>query len=127
MDCSKTEAFLAERSRLCDSEYYCADCVLKDYCYIANEEKMYPVYDEKAISKMMQIVQEWSDTHQPKTRLSVLKEQYPNLVMDENKGIPIDFCAGVLYGYEICKVDEENKQFTCVKCWNTPIEDDNNA
>ena len=67
--------------------------------------------------KAIEIVQEWSDQHPVRTRLSVLKEQYPNLVMNEHDNPRV--CAGILYGFfsgSVCLDD-------CTKCWNTPMEE----
>lgn len=117
MDCSKTEVFLAEWERMCDSTFLnnCTLCQLYgrkgDGCSIYVRH-----YPEEAIK----IVQEWSNSHQPKTRLSVLKERFPNVKIDESDGMPLEMCAGNLYGFK-CYED-----INCVDCWNTPIEGDNN-
>lgn len=123
MDCSKTEVFLAEWERMCDSTFLnnCTLCQLYgrkgDGCSIYVRQ-----YPEEAIK----IVQEWSDLHPVKTRLSVLKEHFPNYRRDDNgePGEP-EICAEDLFGIN-CPYPVPGKG-VCMKCWNTPIEDDNNA
>ena len=118
MDCSKTKVFLAEWERMCDSTFLnnCTLCQLYgrkgDGCSIYVRH-----YPEEAIK----IVQKWSDEHPIKTRLSLLKEQYPNIVLNPNYGIPYDVCAGILYGFENC--DGEGN-YDCEKCWNMPIKEE---
>ena len=112
MDCSKTEVFLAEWERMCDSTFLnnCTLCQLYgrkgDGCSIYVRH-----YPEEAIK----IVQEWSDSHPVKTRLSVFKEKYPNAVPSKNSGLPA-ICVGNLYGYGC------SSGLNCEDCWNTPIE-----
>lgn len=103
MDCSKTEVFLAELKRMLKTE----DIVSFDW------DSTHP---EDAVIQ----VQKWSDTHPVKTRLSVLKEQYPNILLNPDDGLPHDVCVGVLYGFEDC---EGGGNYDCEKCWNTPVED----
>ena len=123
MDCSKTEVFLAEWKRFCTEhgkKHYgergiCKKCALStgfEHCNVFVTK-----YPERAIK----IVQEWSDAHQPKTRLSVLKEHFPNYRRDDNgdPGEP-EICAANLFGIN-CPYPVPGKG-VCVKCWNTPIE-----
>lgn len=113
MDCSKTETFLHEWKRMCKANK-CNTCVL--YGVHGTCKNFILTKPEKAV----EIVQEWSDSHPVRTRLIVLKEKFPKLIIDED-GLPSEICAGILYGFEC--YDGMN----CVDCWNTPIEDDNNA
>lgn len=99
MDCSKTEVFLSELKRMLKTE--------KNMAFF----EWYSDRPENAIRR----VQEWSDSHPVRTRLSVLKEQYPKLQLNKDDGLPTDICAGVLYGFEC--YDDDN----CSTCWNTPI------
>ena len=127
MDCSKTEVFLAEWKRMCANIGGCHKC------------KIYKLTDPSRIcvdgggafakepEKCIAIVQEWSDQHPVKTRLSVLKEQYPNARF--NKGTEVPYaCVRSLYGIE-CPFSGKAtiSHDDCNKCWNTPIEGDNNA
>ena len=116
MDCSKTEVFLAELERMCNSFGSCSyGCQLYDFDIGTTCETW--MFNHDNAKKAIGVVQEWSNSHQPKTRLSVLKEQYPNLVMNEHDNPRV--CAGILYGFfsdSVCFDD-------CTKCWNTPIEE----
>lgn len=124
MDCSKTEVFLSEIGRLCNSVGDCEKCVLECQCMTAY--RSYPILDEHEIEFVINAVQEWSDAHQPKTRLSVLKEAFPNAKYCKD-GQP-EACAEDLFGIS-CPIYEKDyiADNECEKCWNTPIEDDNNA
>lgn len=117
MDCSKTEVFLAELKRMHKANKECITCPLG----IRNNgegctcDKFLRTCGEKAIK----IVQEWSDQHPVKTRLSVLKEQYPNMQMRLD-GTPKVCCT---YLYNTPFPEEGCTKEMCMKCWNTPIED----
>lgn len=121
MDCNKTKVFFDEWKRMCD--YTDETCLLIQkgvsvgcsFC----EEKVFRNAD-----KAIEIVQEWSDAHPIKTRLSVFLEQYPNCRKCDS-GEP-RICVGSLYNFYECVYDADGYK-DCVKCWNTPIEDDNNA
>ena len=112
MDCSKTEVFLAEWKRMCKANK-CNTCVL--YGVHGTCKNFILTKPEKAV----EIVQEWSDQHPVKTRLSVLKEQYPNLQLRLD-GTPNVCCT---YLYNTPFPEEGCTKEMCVKCWNTPIED----
>ena len=116
MDCNNTKVFLMERTRMCKAADSCSVCGLVDFCD-QEDAADYPTYDENEIDEAIRIVQEWSDSHQPDTRLDVLKEQYPNMRMDD-EGLPVDICAGVLYGFK-CEDYEDGDD--CRKCWNKPV------
>lgn len=116
MDCSKTEVFFKEWRRMCDKfpqerndrcpmrmkgfTSFCCDCRSRAY---------------GRPKEAIRIVQEWSDAHPPRTRLSVLKEKFPNVQLEED-GLPVEICAGILYGFTCEEGDE------CDVCWRTPIE-----
>lgn len=65
--------------------------------------------------EMIKTVQEWSDQHPVKTRLSVFLETFPNAVMKSEDALPIS-CARLIFGFDKC----EKK--SCADCWNTPVE-----
>lgn len=119
MDCSKTVNFMMERSRMCDMQESCADCVLRKFCEVPLGEHLYPVYEQETVEMAIKALQEWSDAHQPKTRLSLLKEQYPRYEYKNTEGLPV-ICAGVLYGFSCCCT--ATNVHDCERCWNTPIE-----
>ena len=125
MDCSKTEVFLAEWQRMCKTVRGCERCML----YRLSEPRIACVNNlgifKKCSAAAIKIVQDWSDQHPVKTRLSVLKEQYPNARMAPN-GAPYA-CVKNMYGGVIECPSIKNKGYIsdedCLQCWNTPIED----
>lgn len=124
MDCSKTEVFLAELKRMCANVGGCYKCkiykLLEPHKPCIGGGGAFAKEPEKCI----EIVQEWSDSHPEKTRLSVFLGQYPNC-RKWDTGIP-RICAGSIYNFNECVYDADGNR-DCVKCWNTPIEGDNNA
>ena len=120
MDCSKTEVFLAEWYRMCIGyKTYTqieTECKMHHACSMCVNCKKWVTENPEAA---IEIVQEWSDAHPPKTRLSVLKEQYPRYEYRNTDGLPT-ICAGVLYGFS-CGCTATNVH-DCERCWNTPIE-----
>ena len=118
MNCNKTETFFAEWERMCVEADFRGTCFLVQKgiavgCAHCEE------YVRRNADKAIEIVQEWSDAHQPKTRLSVLKEQYPRYEYRNTDGLPT-ICAGVLYGFS-CGCTATNVH-DCERCWNTPVE-----
>ena len=118
MDCSKTEVFLAELKRMCANVGGCYKCeiykLLEPHKPCIGGGGAFAKEPEKCI----EIVQEWSDQHPVRTRLSVLKEQYPNLQFRLD-GTPRVCCT---YLYNTPFPEEGCTKEMCVKCWNTPIE-----
>ena len=122
MDCNVTRVFLKEWQRMCNAVGSCENCKLwKDRMPCVNNMGMFKNEPEKAIA----LVQEWSDSHPVKTRLSLLKEHFPNYRRDDNgePGEP-EICAEDLFGIEC--LYPVPKKGVCMKCWNTPIEDGGN-
>ena len=120
MDCRKTEVFLAEWYRMCcgfdGKESKCPVTLGCGIVQCANCRQLAMTGGD-----IIDIVQEWSDSHPVRTRLSVLKEKFPKAYINEDDGLPDEICAGNLYGFEC--YDGMN----CVDCWNTPIEDGNDG
>lgn len=112
MDCSKTEVFLKEWRRMCKA----VGCSM---CEISKKGRGCKIFLMCEPAEAIKIVQEWSDAHPIKTRLRVFKEHYPDFVRDSYE-IPV-VCAGNLYNFHCPK---EEKIFTCMECWNTPIEEE---
>ena len=125
IDCSKTENYFNEKLKMTKRtknglcEIKCSNCPL---CSNNNGEglscpdfEMY--YPEKAIAA----VQKWSDQHPQKTYLTELLEKYPNVLLNDN-GLPKGICPhqlGMKDSIADCKMGND-----CVKCWNQPIEGD---
>lgn len=121
MDCSRTEVFLAELKRMCANVGGCYKCkiykLLEPHKPCIGGGGAFAKEPEKCI----EIVQEWSDANQPKTRLSLLKEAFPNAKYCEDE--QPEACAGDLFGIS-CPIYEKEyiADNECMKCWNTPIE-----
>lgn len=118
MDCSKTEVFFNELIRMCTFTDEKTVCPLKKEEQSCGYDCYVRIFQNR--EKAIKIVQEWSDSHPVKTRLSVLKEAFPNVVLNHND-VPTS-CAGALFGKIDCGAVNNN----CVACWNTPIEDGEN-
>lgn len=118
MDCNKTETFFAEWKRMCSEVDFLGTCLLAQKGIVIGcthcEEHV-----RRNIDKAIEIVQEWSDSHPVKTRLSVFLEKYPKTKLYGASEIP-RFCVADLYG-TTC----ENMGMVgvgCTECWNTPTE-----
>lgn len=124
IDCSKTENYFIEKARLIKRagigvcRIKCEDCPLgitnNGMDVLCSEfETLYP---EKAI----EIIQEWSNAHPPKTYLTELLKIFPNTPLEDD-GTP-NFCP---YRLGLRSKDNCRKDRNCVKCWNQtiPIED----
>lgn len=125
IDCSKTKNYFAEKQRITKkhklngSAYICGlnctDCPLSSSnngigVPCTDFEMLYP---ENAID----IVQEWSNKHPPKTYLSEFLKKYPNAPLADN-GTP-DICPDKLGLTDIKKPCFGD----CVDCWEQPIEE----
>ena len=122
MDCSKTEVFLKEWERMCKM----VGCSMCEISKKGRGCKIFLMYEP---AEAIKIVQEWSDSHPIKTRLSVLKEHYPNARIALN-GAPYA-CVKNLYDWVIeCPSIKKRGYISdedCLQCWNTPIEGDANV
>lgn len=121
IDCSKTENYFAEKVRMTKRaenglcKLVCSNCPL---CSGNNNKGLSctgfeMLYPEKAIA----IVQKWSDEHPQKTYLSEFLKNYPNTPLDDD-GTPDSICP---YDLGLMSIDDCNKDYNCVKCWNQPI------
>lgn len=111
MDCSETTNFLNEWQRMCKT-VSCGKCGLN------GDGKACKFFAQSNPERAIEIVQEWSDAHPEKTRLSVLKEAFPNAKMTKD-GLPFS-CVSFLYGIK-CPYFPSSLS-NCKKCWDTPIE-----
>lgn len=117
MDCSKTEVFFTEWSRMCSTfpigETNACPMKVSEITSLCSECKgSVFASPERAIK----IVQEWSDAHPQKTRLSVFLEAFPKAEMNDN-GYP-QSCAGYIFGFGCDAYCDDD----CIECWNTPVE-----
>lgn len=107
--------FFKEKNRMC--EYFkqgsCSDCGLS----IGNNKKN--LYCNDFISnypeKTVEIVEQWSKSHQQKTILDDFRDKYPNAQL-EIDGTP-KFCP-VKLGYKTKPCGGK-----CDICWHTPLEE----
>lgn len=123
IDCSKTENYFIEKARLIKRtgigvcRIKCEDCPLgitnNGMDVLCSEfETLYP---EKAI----EIIQEWSNAHPPKTYLTELLKIFPNTPLKDD-GTPKGIC---LYELGATSLDNCEVDNACAKCWNQPIKD----
>ena len=115
MDFSKTEVFLKEWGRMCKA----VGCSMCEISKKGRGCKAFLMYDP---AEAIKIVQEWSDVNPPKTRLSVLKKHFPNYRRVEGQGEEPEICAEDLFGIN-CPYPIPDDG-VCMKCWNTPIEEE---
>ena len=109
--------FLKEKKRMCDSfDDYCTDCT---GCKI--ESKMSGMhcaeYIEKHPEQAVAIVEKWAEEHPPETRLTEFLKHYPNVLMEDD-GTP-EVCVN-----ELGLKRDDGCISNCIKCWNTPIEEE---
>ena len=123
IDCSKTENYLIEKQRMTGHQkngtckLKCTDCPLS----IENNgtdtlcQDFEMLYPEKVIT----IIQKWSDEHPQKTYLSEFLKSYPNSLLNDDE--TPTFCPHEL---RLTNVDNCRNDDDCIKCWNQPIEND---
>lgn len=126
IDCTKTENYFNEKSRMTKRkkngvcEIKCNDCPLN----ITNNGIGIPCSDFETIypKKAIAIVQKWSDEHPQRTYLTEFLKHFPNAplhVIGILTGIPKDICP---YHLGFMSIDDcPKKDRNCVKCWNLPI------
>lgn len=119
IDCNSTKNYIHERKRMCESlkKKNCRFCTFKTRqgCISKSIEEADP---EHAI----RIVQNWSDSHKPKTILDVFNELYPDTIKSKKSGLPQICCAKlglVQYCGDLFAVDSKR----CKSCWNTPAKE----
>lgn len=122
IDCSKTANYFAEKLRITKRtknglcKIKCSNCPL---CSNNNGEGLScPTFEMYYPEKAIEVVQKWSDEHPPKTYLSELLKNYPNIPLCCD-GIPDGICP---YDLGLMSIDNCRKDGNCVKCWNQPIE-----
>lgn len=106
--------FLKEKKRMCDSfDDYCTGCGIRE-----KNLKMYcSTYIKKYPEQAVAIVEEWSEEHPQETRLTEFLEHYPNALMGDD-GTP-EVCVN-----ELGLKRDDGCISNCIKCWNTPIEEE---
>lgn len=109
MDCNITDNFFRELDRMCES---CARC---DQCELKELKGKYQTLECSTLAvehweEVINVVQKWSDEHQPETRLEHFKKMFPKAPI---LGGRPKLCVGSLTGKFSCKG-------SCLECWNKP-------
>lgn len=119
MNCNKTEVFLSEWYRMCCSfdgkEGKCPVTLGCGVVQCANCRQLAMTGGD-----IIDIVQEWSDQHPVRTRLSVFKEQYPNCAKWSD-GRPKS-CVGMLYVVSGCVYNADGMCRNCEVCAENDFE-----
>lgn len=118
--------FIKEKIRMCNyyaerNEMKCGDCPLKTELYPFDKNCTLSYYDKEHTSKIVAIVEKWSQENPEKTILQDFLEKYPNAPLNE-EGIPNDVCPFML-GYKKSKEKCFPDEYLCKKCWNRPLEE----
>lgn len=119
MDCSKTENYLKEKRRMCETVKYCAECPFYDI-----EEKdclNYSSIKQISTKEAIAVVQKWSDEHPPKTYAQDFFKKFPEAKPDAY-GVP-RMCRANCYGGS-CRQPSpiDSNQEMCKCCWDEPME-----
>lgn len=124
MDCSKITNFLAELQRLCDSRDSCtADAVNKEQCPMFGlcEDALIKLCVEDA-TKLVEIIQKWSDEHPKKTYAQDFFEKFPK-AQSCSDGSPF-VCRERIYGGIRSTLENCDYTGACYRCWNEPLNDE---
>lgn len=125
MDCSKTINFLHELKRLCDSRDGCvADAANKERCPMFGHCEDAPTkIDIEDTTRVIEIMQKWSDEHPKKTYAQDFFEKFPKAQSDSD-GTPLFVCRKRIYGGLQPKSEECDYTGACYRCWNKPMNDE---
>lgn len=113
MDCNITDNFFKELDRMCESYRICAQCGIKEIM------ETYQMLDCRTLTmehweEVKNVVQKWSDEHQPETRLEHFKKMFPKAEMSSSER-PMA-CVKHLNGEFECQISKTS----CTFCWNEP-------
>ena len=119
IDCNITNNYTHERKRMCESlkKKNCRFCAFK-----TRQGCISKSIEEADAERAIKIVQDWSDSHKPKTILDVFNELYPDTIKSKKSGLPQICCAKlglVQYCGDLFAVDSKR----CKSCWNTPAKE----
>ena len=109
--------FLKEKYRMTKKcSICCADCPLSS----ENNTTGFACGDlqRKYPEIVVNIVEKWAAEHPKETYLTQFLKHYPNALMDDD-GTP-EVCVNELG----IKRDDGCTAMNCIKCWNTPIEEE---
>lgn len=127
IDCNITKNYFNEKQRMTKKrklyagiykcELDCSDCPLSSLNNDATDKMTCGKFETLCPEQAIEAVQRWSDEHPPKTYLTELLKNYPNISLEDN-GTP-NFCP---YRLGLMSIDDCRKDHNCVECWNQPIE-----
>ena len=127
IDCNITKNYFNEKQRMAKKrklyagiykcELDCSDCPLSSLNNDATDRMTCSEFEMLCPEQAIEAVQRWSDEHPPKTYLTELLKNYPNISLEDN-GTP-NFCP---YRLGLMSIDDCRKDHNCIKCWNQPIE-----
>lgn len=119
-DCSKTEIYLHEKSRMTKVSEIGVCRIRCEHCPLWKENNNINIscmqLELKHPETAIKIVQEWSNAHPQKTFLSEFLRYFPNAEVDGD-GVPRAICP-----YELGLTKEHNCMQTCEQCWNHIID-----
>lgn len=122
VDCSKTEEFLKEWKRMCDSSHCtCSQCCLYKMADIGSCHTAMRTMPKQVIME----VQKWSDEHPRKTRQSEFLKMFPNAKCwhNERGDVYIEFCPKLFDTTSICIKDGSGGCRVCIeKYWSEEVE-----
>lgn len=113
VDCGYTENYFKEKNRMIKNcVIACEDCPISN----DNNKTDLPceVFERTCPDKAIEIVQKWSDEHQPETRLEHFKKMFPKAEMSSSERPKA--CVKHLNGEFECKISK----VSCTFCWNEP-------
>ena len=122
IDCSNLLNFKREHERMCLSNT--VSCTFCPFDKIAGNCSPVDLMLEDITKEMVEVLQKWSDEHQPKTLLEDFLEKYPNAKKRSVDGLPC-FCPSLL-GYKnvkICTSPQFEYGENCISCWNRLLEE----
>lgn len=113
MDCNITDNFFRELDRMCES---CARC---DQCELKELKGKYQTLECSTLAvehweEVINVVQKWSDEHQPETRLEHFKKMFPKAEMSSSERPKA--CVKHLNEEFECKISK----ISCTFCWGEP-------
>ena len=117
IDCSNLLNFKREHERMCLSNT--VSCTFCPFDKIAGNCSPVDLMLEDITEEMVEVLQKWSDEHQPKTLLEDFLEKHPSAPLDKER-IPKLCPSQVGYGDE-----KDCLEFVCecTKCWNRLIDE----
>lgn len=107
--------FLKEKKRMCISsgDTSCHGCPIYAECGILTCAQ----FQDTLPNQTVKIVEKWAKEHPRETRLTEFLKHYPNALMEDD-GTP-EVCVN-----ELGLKRDDGCISNCIKCWNTPIEEE---